>query len=179
MKEQAQKATHPNDVTEFDPSALRELYHAYAKPMYNIAIRMTSCKEDAEDIVQDSFIKAFQEILHLRTPAAFCSWLRKIVINNCLQHLRKKRVLLEPLEDDNDFHQQTEDDAWFLKFSPADVHEAVKKLPEGCRQIFLLYAAESHSHKEIANMLNISESTSKSQYRRAKKILKTELLSHE
>jgi RNA polymerase sigma factor (sigma-70 family) len=155
---------------EGDQLALKEIYRSYSDPMFNICMRMTGNREDAEDIVQESFINAFNKLRTLKDPNVFGGWLRQIVINNCLAHAKNKRSF-EALSFDADAKDEPEDDSWLTGISFRKIHEAIKKLPEGCRQIFLLYAMEDFKHKEIAQKLNISESTSKSQYLRAKTLL--------
>jgi RNA polymerase sigma-70 factor (ECF subfamily) len=145
------------------------LYKQYSKAMYNIAIRFLNNKMDAEDILQESFVTAFEKIEGLSNNNAFGSWLKRIVINNCITHLRK-RIVLDDISDhismpDDDNNEEE------LNLDPALVHEAIKDLPSGGRTILVLHAMEGYKHREIAEMLGISESTSKSQYRRALDIL--------
>ena len=157
-----------------DQTALKLLYTHYVDAMFNISIRMTGNREDAEDIVQESFIKAFKNLKQLREGKMFGGWLRQIVINNCLQ-LSKKKIAFSDLPLVYEMADE-EDEDWFEFLSFEKIHQSIKGLPEGCRQIFLLHAGEDYSHREIARLLNISESTSKSQYLRAKKILRQQLI---
>lgn len=155
--------------------AFKELYDLFSNPMFNICIRMTGSRDEAEDIVQDSFIKAFQKLSELKDKRRFGAWLRKIVVNNCLKHASNK-IDFKTLSDENHAPAEPTTD-WIEDFSHAALHNAIKALPDGCRQIFLLYVVENYSHKDIGSMLSISESTSKSQYARAKKLLKQKLVS--
>lgn len=157
-----------------DQAALRYLYTHYCNAMFNISIRMTGNREDAEDIVQESFIRAFKKLGQLKDAEMFGGWLRSIVINNCIQ-FSKKKLLFVPIPNDHVVTDEEGED-WFKHLSFEKIHESIKSLPEGCRQIFLLYTSEDYSHKQIAQLFNISESTSKSQYLRAKKILKQQLI---
>lgn len=137
--------------------------------MYNIAIRFLNNKMDAEDILQESFVTAFEKLYELSNDSAFGSWLKRIVINNCITHLRKRIVL-----DDIGDHVSIADDdngEEELNIDPALVHDAIKDLPSGGRTILVLHAMEGYKHREIAVMLGISESTSKSQYKRALDLL--------
>ena len=154
-----------------DQYAIRQLYDYYADRMYNISLRMTANREDAEDIVQESFISAFNNLGKLRDADIFGGWLRKIVINNCLLHAKKKLVFLALPESFEQSDEADEED-WLAESSFKKIHDGIKSLPEGCRQIFLLYTMEDLKHREIAERLDISESTSKSQYLRAKKLLR-------
>lgn len=151
-----------------DQYAMKMLYMWYSKDMFNISVRMTGNREDAEDVVQESFIKAFKSLTQLKDPKIFGGWLRQIIINNCLQLTKKKKVFQSLAEE---FDEPAELDTSISIYSDETIHESIKKLPEGCRQIFLLYVMEDYSHKEIGSLLSISESTSKSQYQRAKKLL--------
>ncbi len=137
--------------------------------MYNIAIRFLNNRMDAEDILQESFVTAFEKLGELSSDNAFSSWLKRIVINNCITHLRK-RIILDDIGDhitiaDDDNGEEE------LNIDPAIVHDAIKDLPAGGRTILVLHAMEGYKHREIAVMLGISESTSKTQYRRALDLL--------
>jgi RNA polymerase sigma-70 factor (ECF subfamily) len=144
--------------------------------MYNIAMRMLANKMDAEDVLQEAFVAAFRNIGKYGGKAPFGSWLRRIVINHCINFLQRSKSFFESLEDNsvNVQHEDSDEDAY--GFSAEKIHEAVKALPDGSRLVLNLYLFEGYKHREIATMLNISESTSKSQYQRAKKILKQILL---
>jgi RNA polymerase sigma factor (sigma-70 family) len=152
-----------------DAKAQFMLYKQYSKAMYNIAIRFLNNKMDAEDILQESFVTAFEKINELSNENAFGSWLKRIVVNNCITHIRKNKVQFEDL----DGYENTigNDDEEEVNIEPEIVHHAIRELPDGGRTILILYALEKYKHREIAEMLSISESTSKSQYRRALDIL--------
>jgi RNA polymerase sigma factor (sigma-70 family) len=145
------------------------LYKQYSKAMYNIAIRFLNNKMDAEDILQESFVTAFEKINDLSSYNAFGSWLKRIVINNCITHLRRNKFEFDDIE--NYESVESPDDETEFSIDPALVHTAIKDLPAGGRTILVLHALEGFKHREIAEMLNLSESTSKSQYRRALDLL--------
>ena len=157
-----------------DASAQFMLYKQYSKAMYNIAIRFLNNKMDAEDILQESFITAFERLTELASYNAFGSWLKRIVINNCISHLRSNRFIFDDIDDLHVFEEPAEEEP-DLTLDPAIVHESIKRLPEGGRTVLVLYALEGYKHREIAEMLNISESTSKSQYIRALGLLNKDL----
>lgn len=146
------------------------LYKQYSKAMYNIAIRFLNNKMDAEDILQESFVTAFERLDELQSDSAFGSWLKRIVINNCISHIRRNRYEFEDLKDSVSIEYPGEDEEE-IRIDPAVVHDAIKVLPQGGRTILVLHALEGYKHREIADMLNITESTSKTQYRRALNIL--------
>lgn len=151
-----------------------KLYKKYSKAMYNIAIRILDNKMDAEDMLQESFITAFARLSDLEDKKSFGSWLKRIVINNCISRVRGNRVQFEEIEDHAvaDEVQLTDIDE---DIDPVLVHKAIKDLPAACRTVVVLYALEQYKHREIAEMLNISISTSKTQYRRGLMLLNEKL----
>jgi RNA polymerase sigma-70 factor (ECF subfamily) len=153
-----------------EPKAQFILYKQYSKAMYNIAVRFLNNQMDAEDVLQESFVAAFEKLSELTNNDAFGSWLKRIVINNCITQLRKRKTEFEDVEDYGPELISSDDDA-DLSIDPAIVHSAIKELPAGGRTILALHALEGYKHREIADMLGISESTSKSQYKRALEIL--------
>lgn len=146
------------------------LYKQYSKAMYNIAVRFLNNKMDAEDILQESFVTAFEKLGELSNNHSFGSWLKRIVINNCITHIRKNRFEFDDIEDytSAEFPDEGEAD---LSIDPALVHTAIKELPPGGRTILVLHSLEGYKHREIAEMLGVSESTSKTQYKRALNML--------
>jgi RNA polymerase sigma factor (sigma-70 family) len=148
------------------------LYKQYSKAMYNIAIRFLNNKMDAEDILQESFVTAFEKISELSNINAFGSWLKRIVINNCITHIRRNRFEFDDIDNYASIEDNVEEDC---NLDPALIHNAIKELPAGGRTILVLYALEGYKHREIAEMLGVSESTSKTQYKRALDILYREL----
>jgi RNA polymerase sigma factor (sigma-70 family) len=159
-----------------DGLAQKELYQLFCKAMYSICIRMVENRQDAEDILQDAFVHAFKSLSKLKDQHLFPAWLKRIVINECIKHLKKDVRWYNLGEYIGDDHSEEVEGGWFANISLEQVYREIKMLPYGCRQIFSLYAIEDYSHKEIATLLNISESTSKSQYQRAKKILRYRLI---
>lgn len=154
-----------------DTDAKAWLYHQYSRAMYNICIRMTGHVPDAEDVLHDAFISAFSSLDSLKDPEAFGGWLKQIVINTCIRRI-KKTVYWEEWNHADHEHLQDESPGWWSAVNIARVHEEIKKLPDGCREIFVLYALEDFQHKQIAAQLGITEGTSKSQYHRARQLLK-------
>lgn len=154
-----------------DGDAQALLYRQYSKAMFNICIRMTGNRGDAEDVLQDAFIQAFKNVGQLKQPEAFGGWLRRIVVNECIRY-SKRSFTWDDWHDSH--HDNTEDEAtnWWTTINLDMVHREIKTLPEGCRQVFVLFVLEDYSHKHIAECLGVSENTSKSQYHRARKLLK-------
>jgi RNA polymerase sigma-70 factor (ECF subfamily) len=155
---------------EGDIKAQFQLYTQYSKAMYNIAIRFLNNKMDAEDILQESFVTAFNRLGELQNKDAFGSWLKRIVINNCISLQRKRKTAFEDLDDQR--HLEAEDPQEDMpQVDPALVHQAIRELPAKGRTVLVLRALEGYSHKEIAEALGVSVSTSKTQYSRALTLL--------
>jgi RNA polymerase sigma factor (sigma-70 family) len=169
---------HKEDIIERcrkgEVSAQFILYKEYSKAMYNIAIRFLNNKMDAEDILQESFVSAFEKLGELVSNNAFGSWLKRIVINNCITHIRNNRVNFDDIEGYVSVIPDVDDENEFC-LDPAIVHDSIKNLPPGGRTVLVLHILEGYKHREIAEMLGISESTSKTQYRRALELLNREL----
>ncbi|WP_447642658.1 MULTISPECIES: RNA polymerase sigma factor [Chitinophagaceae] len=167
--------TWVEDAAKGQHEAFGRLYQQFSGAMYNICIRMVCEKNLAEDILQESFITAFNQIKNLREPARFGGWLKQITIRKCIQSASSKYSFSE-LQDQYDYLKEERDENWWDGLSMTHIQAAIKELPDGCREIFNLFAVEDYSHRDIAELLQISESTSKSQYHRAKGMLRTKLL---
>lgn len=150
-----------------------QLYQQYSKAMYNICYRMMNSKEEAEDMLQDSFTYAFQNLETFRHESAFGAWMKQIVVNRCINEIKRKKTDLA-LFDDMCFFESLTDEPEIIenKMNVQKVKKAMQKLPEGSRMIFSLYLLEGYDHVEISQIMNISESTSKSQYMRARRRIK-------
>ncbi len=130
---------------------------------------MMSSREEAEDVLQEAFTQAFVKLDSYRYESNFGAWLKRIVVNNCLNAINKKKVELTYCDEiyDNQFMDtETENE---IKLSVENVTDAMEKLPKGGRMVFSLYLLEGYDHGEIAQILGITESTSKSQFMRAKR----------
>lgn len=154
-----------------DNRSRRQLYELYARAMFNICYRMTNNREDAEDILQEAFIQAFSKLDTFRYESTFGAWLKRIVINNCINAIQKRKVDLT-LTDNLHFYGERSDESFDEKDLPLtsrDIQKAMEQLPDGGRIVFSLYLLEGYDHIEISQILGITESTSKSQYMRAKR----------
>ena len=152
------------------PRAQEALYAKYSKPMYAIALRYVKAVQEAEDILQESFIKVFQNIKKFRGDSSLPYWIKRIVVNTALNHQRSK-IFLYPMVDVVNLDDRVVNEDVFSEFSYQELVKMIMTLPDGCRIIFNMYAIEGYKHHEIAEKLKISEGTSKSQYSRAKKLL--------
>lgn len=155
------------DCLKNDQAAQFELYKRYSNAMYSTTVRMLGNNEDAEDALQDAFVNAFKHLKRFDGRVTFGAWLKRITINVCLNKLRKKQLKWLEL----DFDIPDEKDAEEFSIDPSALNAAIEKLPSGCKTVFTLKAFEGYKHEEIAQELNISLSTSKSQFVRAKKLL--------
>lgn len=154
-----------------DAAAQAWLYDQYSKAMFNICTRMTANRADAEDLLQESFLIAFRSLHQLKSAEQFGGWLKRIVVNECIR-FSKKTFYWEEWNSEKQEDVIDQEIEWWKTVDFGLIHKEIKGLPEGCRQVFNLYVLEDYPHKEIAESLGISESTSKSQYHRAKQLLK-------
>jgi RNA polymerase sigma factor (sigma-70 family) len=159
---------------EGDIKAQFQLYKQYSKAMYNIASRFLNNKMDAEDILQESFVTAFSRLGELQNKDAFGTWLKRIVINNCISLQRKRKIQFEEI-DEQRHGEELDANKDLPQIDPALVHQAIKDLPPKGRAVLVLRALEGYSHKEIAETLGVTVSTSKTQYSRALNLLNEKL----
>ena len=164
-----------------DQQSIYRLYKMYVRAMYNVSIRIVANQLDAEDILQESFASAFCNLGAYKGEASFGAWLKRIVINKSLNHVKKQKIWFDdtdhlPETEDVTEEDELSDDNMLAEISPEMIHEAIKTLPAKAKTVFSLYLLEGYPHKDIARMLDISESTSKSQYQRARKLLQNRLL---
>lgn len=154
--------------------AQKMLYERYARKMYSICLRYSSDTDTAQDLLQDGFMKVFASVDTFQDRGSFEGWLKRIFINLALENLRKKKSIIHTSDDVQDLpdivDDATEEDQMY-KISEAELVKMIQELPRGYSTVFNLYAIEDYSHKEIAEMLGISEGTSRSQYVRARQIL--------
>ncbi|WP_238857983.1 RNA polymerase sigma factor [Poritiphilus flavus] len=156
-----------------DRASQYKLYELYVDAMYNISMRMLGIKEDAEDVVQDSFVDAFKRLDSFRYESTFGSWLKRIVINKSINYAKLKQIPVTSL-DQHSYHLKEIKEETVEKPRHMDINrikKAITLLPNGYRQIISLYLIEGYDHVEISEVLDISVSTSKSQYHRAKRKL--------
>jgi RNA polymerase sigma-70 factor (ECF subfamily) len=149
-----------------------KLYKLYSKGMFNVCMRMLNKREIAEDVLQEAFADAFRQIGSFRFESTFGAWLKQIVVNKCMTEMKKSYNGPEYLDDMEKIDVVDQDngavDEEELAMNVERVKRAMVQLPDGSRSIFSLYLFEGYDHTEIAEILKISESTSKSQYMRAR-----------
>lgn len=141
--------------------------------MYNVGFRIVNNTEEAEDVLQEAFTSAFRNLHHYRGDSTFGAWLKRIVVNKAINYLHKKKA--ERIPDDERWDVREEEEENILEsfpFTVEQVHGAIERLPDGYRSVLSLYLLEGYDHAEIGEIMGITESTSKSQFNRAKKKLK-------
>ena len=150
-----------------------ELYKLYAKAMLNVAFRIVGNIAEAEDVLQEAFLDAFNKLKDFRQDTTFGLWLKQIVVNRSINLLRKRKMDFIDLEGDHLEHIPDEDydDGENIKYQAARVKAAINELPEGYRLVISLYLLEGYDHEEIGQILKISENTSRTQFLRAKRKL--------
>lgn len=140
--------------------------------MYNVSFRIVGREDEAEDVLQESFISAFKNLQNYRGESSFGSWLKKIVVNRAINALQKKRMDPLPEHEDWDMAEPEAPVEYDAGLSVDAVRKAIQELPDGYRSVLSLYLLEGYDHQEIAEIMNITESTSKSQLNRAKNKLR-------
>lgn len=157
------------------PAAQRDLYNKYSRKMLGICRRYVNRQAEAEDIMIEGFMRVFDKISQFKFEGSFEGWVRRIMVNEALGYIRKNKSLFLSVDVDDvhnepaTFHMDGDD------LAAQDLLRLVQDLPQGYRTVFNLFAIEGYAHEEIANMLGISESTSKSQLSRARALLQKQL----
>lgn len=157
-----------------DRASQKALYDRYCRKMLVVCMRYSKTTAEAEDILQEGFVKVFKGIKDFRKESRLDTWMTRIMVNTAL-NVQRKKLYLYPMVDVEDIHLPD------VEVSMSNVHvsqllEMIQALPHGCQVVFNLFAIEGFSHKEIAEQLGISEGTSKSQFARAKSLLQERLL---
>jgi len=167
-----EKCLAGNQKAQFD------LYRTFSKAMYNTCLRFLSDTRDAEEVLQNAFILIFKNLPSFRRDATIGAWIKKIVIHQCINRLKEKNLLLQDLNhlhyeipDEENIHEQSEYNQTMIPM----ITKAIASLPMGYKTVCNLYLFEGYDHEEIADILNISVATSKSQYSRAKQKIRETL----
>ncbi len=150
------------------------LYKKYAPRMYGVCLRYSGNTEDANDLLQEGFIKVYRNLSKFRGEGSFEGWIRRIFINTSIEHFRRKTQLYKITEAQENTIEDTDLTA-LNTLAVKDILQMINELSPGYKAVFNLYVVEGYSHKEIAEMLGITEGTSKSQLARAKGVLKKSL----
>jgi len=157
-----------------DSRAQYELYEKYAKAMFNTCLRIVGQADEAEDVLQETFVKAFNNLHTYNASATFGAWLKRIAVNTAINHIKRQKIDFLSIEnqvfEEYKIEELAQDDVE-IDLEIQRIKKAVKQLPDGFRTVLSLYLFEGYDHREIAEILEISVSTSKSQYSRAKRKL--------
>ncbi len=159
-----------------DPAAQRELYNRFSPKMLSVCYRFAQSREDAEDMLQEGFIKVFTQIHTFQNKGAFEGWIRRIVVHTCINFLKKYKKFNDSVDLDHAGFVHIKEESIPSIMHAKQVIECIRLLPIGYRTVLNLYAIEGYSHREISTMLDIEESTSRSQYTRAKSMLENILV---
>ncbi len=159
------------DTLKLRPEAQRQLYEHFAQQMLGVCFRYTKSIADAEDILQEGFVKVFKHLHQYNFEGELGSWIRKVMVNTALNYLKKnKRYQYDLSFEELVLHPVSADDP-VVKLQAKELAELIRQLPTGFQTIFNLHAVEGYSHVEIAAMLGITDGTSRSQYARARTLL--------
>jgi RNA polymerase sigma-70 factor (ECF subfamily) len=159
-----------------DATAQRELYNKYSPKMMGVCYRFAHNREDAEDMLQEGFIKVFTQIKSFENRGAFEGWIRRIIVHTCINILKKNKKFNESVDIIYATGVQVREESVPAIVQAKQVVECIRMLPIGYRTVLNLYAVEGYSHREISNILDIEESTSRSQYTRARVMLEEILI---
>lgn len=159
-----------------EPAAQRELYNRYSPKMLSVCYRFAHNREDAEDMLQEGFIKVFSQMHTFGNRGAFEGWIRRIIVHTCINILKKNKKFNESVDIIHATAIQVREESVPSIVQAKQVIECIRMLPIGYRTVLNLYAIEGYSHREIGEMLDIEESTSRSQYTRAKAMLEDILI---
>jgi RNA polymerase sigma-70 factor (ECF subfamily) len=153
--------------------AQRELYELFAQPMLGICYRYTRSMRDAEDVLQEGFVKVFLHLAQYKQEGELGAWVRRIMVNTALNFLKRNRRYQEQMYFTEEYlHPVTTEDP-LVRLNAKEIADLIRQLPNGYQVIFNLHAVEGYTHVEIGQMLGISDGTSRSQYARARSLLIT------
>jgi RNA polymerase sigma factor (sigma-70 family) len=159
-----------------EPAAQRELYNRYSPKMLSVCYRFAHNREDAEDMLQEGFIKVFSQMHTFGNRGAFEGWIRRIIVHTCINVLKKNKKFNESVDIIHATAVQVREESVPSIVQAKQIVECIRMLPIGYRTVLNLYAIEGYSHREIGGLLDIEESTSRSQYTRAKAMLEDILI---
>jgi RNA polymerase sigma-70 factor (ECF subfamily) len=151
------------------------LYRRFASRMFGVCLRYAKNKMEAEDIMQEGFIKVYQNLKHFRNEGSLEGWVRRIMVNTSINYYKSNLKYLQTLDIDDCTNHESVSVAATDNISLKTLLNLIQKLPEGYRMVFNMYVIEGYSHREIAETLGVSENTSKSQLSRARKVLQEKL----
>lgn len=155
--------------------AQRALFDKFAPRMMAVCNRYMKNSEEAQDVLQDGFVKVFQKIVDFKMEGSLEGWVLRIMVNTALDTIRKNKKFIDQVSVDDVQSKVSYTDHQFDGMDVAQLMELIHSMPDGYRVVFNMFAIEGYSHKEIADTLGVTENTSKSQYLRARAFLRTQL----
>lgn len=161
------------DCLKGKPQAQRELYEQFAEIMLGVCYRYTRSMRDAEDVLQEGFVKVFRYLHQYRQQGELGAWIRRIMVNTALNYLKRHRKYQEEMFFTEEYMHPVADGDPAVRLQAKEIADLIRQLPQGYQVIFNLHAVEGYSHVEIGEMLGISDGTSRSQYSRARNLLIT------
>jgi RNA polymerase sigma-70 factor (ECF subfamily) len=152
-----------------------ELYNRFSGKMYAVCLRYANNADDAQDLLQEGFIKVYRNLHRFRAEGSFEGWIRRVFVNSSIEHFRKKSIELSKVSDKEENTIEDSDISALDQLAERDIVKLIQELSPGYRTVFNMYVVEGYSHKEIGDLLGISEGTSKSQLARARSILQKKI----
>jgi len=162
-----------------DSRAIKELYDLYAPKMFGVCLRYAKNQMEAEDILQEGFIKVFSNLHHFKFEGSFEGWIRRTFVNTAINHYKKNLKHARELDIHDVETENLKGEKVLDRLSAEEILSVIQTLPEGYRVVFNLNVIEGYTHKMIGEMLRISENTSKSQLLRAKRLLREKINHYE
>jgi RNA polymerase sigma-70 factor (ECF subfamily) len=161
------------DCLKGKSAAQRELYELFAKNMLGVCYRYTRSIKDAEDVLQEGFVKVFHHLDQYKSEGELGAWIRRIMVNTALNFLKRNRRYQQEMYFTEEYLHPVTDDDPAIRLQAKELADLIRQLPQGYQVIFNLHAVEGYSHVEIGGLLGISDGTSRSQYARARNLLIT------
>lgn len=161
---------------QMDERCQRTLFEMYAGKMLSVCLRYAKDRMEAEDWLQDAFVKVFRNIAQFKSEGSFEGWIRRIVVNTSLKHCQKKKIHFEEVDADRGNYQSA-DPYVYGHLSENELMKLINDLPEGYKIVFNLHVIEGYSHEEIGKILGIQDSTSRSQLVKARRYLQNAIIS--
>ena len=161
-----------NECIKGNPKAQKALFDNFAPKMFSVCLRYMKKSDEAEDVLQDSFVKIFQKLSDFKNEGVLEGWIRRIVVNSCLDQIRKNSKFLNDIQAEEVEYKLDQNSFIAENLMAEELMNLIQKMPDGYRLVFNMFAIEGFSHQEIASQLGITESTSKSQYLRARAYLR-------
>jgi RNA polymerase sigma factor (sigma-70 family) len=160
------------ECVKSNPRAQQALFERFAPKMFTVCLRYAKNKEQAEDILQDGFVKVFAKITAFKMEGSLEGWIRRVMVNTALDQIRKNVKSLGEISTDDVAYKLDSNDFIAENLMAEDLMKLIQSMPEGYKVVFNMFAIEGYSHAEIAEQLGVTESTSKSQYSRARAYLR-------